>query len=118
MSEGGGTVARDNQDDTRAGDRLGEIFRTQDGPPPEAIELAKLSFGLRSIDAELAALVVDADLDSAVSVRAGESDDGTRLLTFEVADPTDAGEPAAVEVEISGAGRGRRLFGQLHPPAP
>jgi hypothetical protein len=95
------------------------MFRTQDGPPPYAVELAKLSFGLRTVDAELAALVADSGVDAdAVAVRAGEPDDGSRLLTFEVGDPAAAGQTAAVEVEISGVGRHRRLLGQLHPPVP
>jgi hypothetical protein len=108
----------EHQDDGSAA-RLGEMFRTQDGPPPYVVELAKLSFGLRTVDAELAALVADSGVDAdAVAVRAGGPDDGSRLLTFEVGEPAGAGQTAAVEVEISGVGRHRRLLGQLHPAVP
>lgn len=108
----------EHQDDGSAA-RLGEMFRTQDGPPSYVVELAKLSFGLRTVDAELAALVADSGVDAdAVAVRAGGPDDGSRLLTFEVGDPAGAGQMVAVEVEISGVGRHRRLLGQLHPAVP
>jgi hypothetical protein len=90
--------------------RLGQLFREYDAPPETAIELARQSFGLRTIDAELAALTADSRAEDLLeSVRAVGTDTGPRLLTFEAAD-------LAVEVEVSGSGRIRRLLGQLLPP--
>jgi hypothetical protein len=86
--------------------RLREMLATTDGPPPEFIELAKRMFGLRTVDAELAALIADSDVEAgAVAVRGGAE---TRLLTFESAD-------LAIEIEVSRTGRSRRVLGQLVP---
>lgn len=98
---------------------LGELLHRLDPLPPTAIELAKLSFGLRNVDAELAALVADSDVDhAAVAVREDRTGDAPRLLTFEVAAGTETDGPVAVEIEVSGSNGRRRLFGQLHPPGP
>ena len=92
--------------------RLAEMFREEDPPPAAAVELAKQSFGLRALDAELAALTADSRLDQpAVAVREGRSDAGPRLLTFETAE-------LVVEVEVGGSGEHRRVLGQLLPPGP
>jgi hypothetical protein len=92
--------------------RLGQLFREYDAPPETAIELARQSFGLRTIDAELAALTADSRAEGQLAgVRAVGTDAGPRLLTFEAAG-------LAVEVEVSGSGRVRRLLGQLLPPGP
>lgn len=97
--------------------RLGEVIRRQDPVPPAAMELARRSFGLRTVDAELAALVGDSDVDpAALAVRRGDPNAGPRLLTFEVAGATPGAPTAAIEVEIDDTGRRPRLFGQLHPP--
>jgi hypothetical protein len=99
-------------DDESLADRLAQLFREVDAPPPAVVELARLSFGLRSLDAELATLTADSLVDPLSStVRAGGPDSGPRLLTFETAD-------LAVELEVSGSGRRRRLLGQLLPPEP
>jgi hypothetical protein len=88
--------------------RLRELIDTTDGPPPEFVEQAKRMFGLRTLDDELAALIADSDVEAgAVAVRGGAE---TRLLTFESAD-------LAIEIEVSGTGRSRRVLGQLVPPA-
>jgi hypothetical protein len=92
--------------------RLAGMFREEDPPPAAAVELAKQSFGLRALDAELAALTADSRLDQpAVAVREGRSDAGPRLLTFESAE-------LVVEVEVSGSDEHRRVLGQLLPPGP
>jgi hypothetical protein len=97
-------------DDEALFDRLREIVNTEDAPPAILLELARQSFGLRQVDAELAALAADSDVDTAaVAVRDGRSESGPRLLTFE--------SPAlTVEIEVSGSGRHHRLFGQIDPP--
>ncbi|WP_341716384.1 hypothetical protein QQG74_20495 [Micromonospora sp. FIMYZ51] len=96
---------------------LGELIRAEDAPPAAAVELAKQSFGLRQVDTELAALVADSAVDAVgTAVRAGAGETLPRLLTFEFEGPSGTGAPQAVEVEVSGSGRYRRLLGQLHPP--
>ena len=81
-------------------------------PAPQwSAELAKASYGLRTADAELAALVSDSGLAAARSgLRSG---DAPRLAVFGAGDLT-------VEVEIEpGARPGSwRLVGQLTPAAP
>jgi hypothetical protein len=92
--------------------RLRRMFDHDDHPPAEAVELARQSYGLRAVDAELAALAADSDLDAAaVVVRSDDSGGGPRLISFEAAD-------LAVEVEVTGTGRRRRLLGQLLPAGP
>jgi hypothetical protein len=89
--------------------RLRELLGATEAPPPEFVDLAKRMFELRTIDAELAALIADSDVEAgAVAVRGGAE---SRLLTFESAD-------LAVEIEVSGTGRTRRVLGQLVPPGP
>ena len=88
--------------------RLQALLATTDAPPPEFVELAKRMFQLRAADAELAALIADSDVEAgAVAVRGGAE---TRQLTFESAG-------LAIEIEVSGTGRSRRILGQLVPPA-
>ncbi|HLL69166.1 MAG TPA: carboxypeptidase-like regulatory domain-containing protein [Micromonosporaceae bacterium] len=92
--------------------RLAQMFHEEDAPPAGALELAKATFGLRALDAELAALTADSYTDSAaLALRASGSTDGPRLLTFEAAD-------FAVELEAHRVGPRRRLLGQLIPAAP
>lgn len=91
--------------------RLTEMLSPQHNPPAMVTELAKQSFGLRTVDAELAALVADSEVEgTAAAVRrgAGPAIDIPRLLTFETAG-------LLVELEIGGAGRGRRILGELIP---
>jgi hypothetical protein len=97
-------------DDEALLDRLSEIVNIEDVPPAILLELAKQSFGLRMVEFELATLTADSDVDTtAVVVRDGRSERGPRLLTFESSTLT-------VEIEVSGSGRHRRLFGQIDPP--
>jgi hypothetical protein len=100
----------DSDDELMA--RLGVLFRKYDGPPGTAVELARLSLGLRTLDAELAALTADSRTDRPLEgVRAADVGTAPRLLTFEAAD-------LAVELEVSGTGGSRRLLGQLVPAGP
>jgi hypothetical protein len=75
--------------------------------PAWLVEAGKASYGLRSVDAELAELTRDSMVDEpALAVRgAGEP----RTLTFDAPGLT-------VEFEVTGSGRERRLLGQLVPP--
>jgi hypothetical protein len=71
----------------------------RDEPPPDwSVDLAKGSYGLRAVDAELAVLTSDSGLATAQSVtRSGAA---PRLAVFDAAD-------LSVEIEIEpGAGAG------------
>lgn len=89
--------------------RLRDVLAAADGPPPAAVALAKGMFGLRTLDAELAALVADSAADAGADAVAVRGSTDTRLLSFESAD-------LAIEIEVSGAGPVRRVVGQVVPP--
>ena len=76
--------------------------------PAELVQAAVDAFGWRNIDAELAELVYDSliDTDEASLVR-GPS--GQRLVSFAVGGIT-------IDVEVSSAGPGRSVLGQIAPP--
>jgi hypothetical protein len=101
--------------------RLAAMFRADDPPPADAVELARQSFTLRTVDAELAALVEDsqagADDRRALVVRAADAARGPRLLTYHFYDGQSRAELViAMQVEMAGAVR--RLTGHLTPPGP
>ena len=90
---------------------LGEMLGQREAPPRWSVDLARESYGLRAIDAELAALTSDSELETAGSrLRA---DRGPRLVAFDAA-------ALSVEIEIEpGSRAGRwRLIGQLIPAGP
>jgi hypothetical protein len=90
-------------------DELRRMSAVIDPVPHEAIAAARSAFAWRNLDAELAELTADTSVDAEL---AGVRGSGTpTLLTFEASDLT-------VEVEILDSAIGRRLFGQLIPPAP
>jgi hypothetical protein len=109
MTTNGGA---DLPDDELLG-RLAATLRDAGDPPHEVAELARLRFGLRRVDEELAELVADSALEAApVGVRAA-GPGAARLLTFEA----EGGE-LALQV-TSGIGRdGWELLGQVVPPGP
>ena len=76
--------------------------------PAELVQAAVDAFGWRNIDAELAELVYDSliDTDEASLVRGPP---GQRLVSFAVAGIT-------IDVEVSSAGPGRSVMGQIVPP--
>jgi hypothetical protein len=90
--------------------RLADMLSEENAPPPLVMELARQSFALRAIDAELAALTADSDVvGTASAVRRAHQANAPRLLTFN-------GSGLVIELEISGAGTERRAFGELTPP--
>lgn len=92
--------------------RLTEMLSPQHNPPAMVSELAKQSFGLRTIDAELAALTADSLIEgTAAAVRGTAQVDLPRLLTFETTG-------LLVELEIGGSGQHRRILGELVPSGP
>jgi len=103
-------------DDGRLLARLGEMFRDADPPPPDVMELARQTFALRALDAELAALVEDSDLvdDFGVAVRDRATAAGPRQLTFQFHDAQNRDE-LVIAVQVESRGASRRLTGHLSP---
>jgi hypothetical protein len=89
--------------------RLAATLRGAQEPPADVAELARLTFGLRHLDAQLAELVADSAVDAAAGVRA--STGAPRLLTF-------AADAAELELQVTPAGDGWAVVGQLVPPGP
>jgi hypothetical protein len=109
-------------DDGRLLARLGEMLRAADPPPADALELARQSFGLRTIEAELARLVEDSETamaesaapSRAMAVRGAGLAAEPRQLTFHFDGGPDGAELIiAIQVESS-AGR-LRITGHLTP---
>ena len=88
---------------------LRTVVQLADPVPERVQEAARASFTWRTVDAELAELAYDSllDDDRLAGVR---GDEATRTLTFE-------GPSYTVELEVAEEGDGRRLLGQLVPPA-
>ncbi|BCJ48678.1 hypothetical protein Asp14428_01530 [Actinoplanes sp. NBRC 14428] len=111
--------------DERLLTRLGELFGRADPPPADAVELARQSFVLRTLDADLAALVEDSEEatgDAAVHRQAmAVRDPGTapqpRQLTFQVIGPHGRDE-VVIAVQVESVGPRRRLTGHLAPQGP
>jgi hypothetical protein len=87
-------------------DELTAALREGDSVPESLVEAAKDSWTWRTIDADLASLVGDT-AEEPILTRA--ADDGPRMLTF------TAGSGAVV-LEVTAAGRVRRLLGQIVSP--
>jgi len=88
-----------------------EVLARDEPPPDWSVDLAKGSYGLRAVDAELAALTSDSGLTTAGSVvRSGTA---PRLAVFDTDD-------LSIEVEIEPNTRAGswRLVGQLIPASP
>jgi hypothetical protein len=90
---------------------LREVLSQHEAPPRWSLDLAKGSYGLRAVDAELAALTSDSDVEAAISrLRAAR---GPRLVVFDTA-------ALSVEIEVEPGNRADRwqLIGQLIPAGP
>lgn len=100
-------------DDNVLMNRLRDMFTAHDAAPAPVVELAQRLYRLRHLDAELATLTGDSAVDGLeMAVRgSGSSGGDVRLLTFESAE-------LAIEIEVSGTGRTRRVVGQLVPGGP
>lgn len=94
--------------DQRLLDELRDLFERADPPPAAMVEAAKRGYDLRTVDEELAALVMDTLLERPLAGVRGTAE--PRSLRFEAADLT-------IEVEVTGSGaERRRVLGQLVPP--
>jgi hypothetical protein len=88
-----------------------EVLGRDEPPPVWSMELAKSSYGLRAVDAELAALTSDSGLATAGSgMRSGTA---PRLAVFEAGDLS-----FEIEIEPSITAGSWRLVGQLTPASP
>lgn len=107
-----------SQDDSQLLAWLGDVLAEAEQPPAQMMELARQSFTLRQLDAELAALVEDSAMDSSAELAVrGQAPLKQRQLSFQFSDDGDDDElVVAVEVELLG-GR-RRLTGQLSSRRP
>jgi hypothetical protein len=87
---------------------LRRVLAQIDPLPPGLVETGIRTFTWRTIDADLAELVFDSqvDQDEAALVR---GDQQGRLLSFRAGTLT-------IEVEVTGTGPSRRLMGQFMPP--
>lgn len=103
-----GTGGDDAEDDALVHD-LRALAALHDPVPPAPFTAARSAIAWLTMDAELAELTADTSVEpQRTGVRGATA---TTLLTFDAADLT-------VEVEIMQEGGGRRLLGQLVPPAP
>jgi len=93
---------------------LREALSASDPPPSWCVELAKESFALRTIDAELAALTEDSALDGAALTRSTRlpADSAPRFAVFDA-------DSLSVEIEVIPGSRAGswQLVGRLTPPA-
>ncbi len=101
---------RPEEEDERLLETLRGVAQRIDPVPAEVEAAARGAYTWRTVDAELAELAYDSllDDDRLAGVRA---DDAPRTLTFE-------GPAYSVEIEVAEVAGGRRLLGQLVPPAP
>jgi hypothetical protein len=88
--------------------RLAATLHDVQEPPDDVATLARLTFGLRDLDAQLAELVADTAVDAPAAVRSGTVT-GPRLLTFATA-------AMEVELQVIETGDGWDLVGQVVPP--
>lgn len=90
-------------------ERLRAVVREVDPMPALVPEMARAVFALRTLDDELASVVLDSELVEELSAVRGEQD--VRLLSFE--------SPAVgVELQVVRAGPRRDITGQVVGPAP
>jgi hypothetical protein len=98
----------DAPDDSTLEQELRLAAARLDPVPPEVTAAAVDAFSWRDLDAELAELVFDSllEADQATLVRGSA---GRRLVSFKTAG-------LSVDVEVTSAGSGREIMGQITPP--
>jgi hypothetical protein len=98
----------DERDDNELEEELRELAARIDPVPPLLMQAAIDALSWRDIDAELAELVFDSlfDADEASLVRSSAD---RRMVTFRTPGLT-------IDVEVSSAGSGRSVMGQIVPP--
>lgn len=97
----------DEPDDIEVEERLRELIEQLDPVPEQLLAAALGSYTWRTVDSELALLVLDSvEEDQGALVRGRED---VRLLSFETSGLT-------IDIQVSSGGQGRRIVGQLAPP--
>ena len=97
---------RDSDDELEA--ELRRLAASREPVPAQLHQAAVDAFSWRDIDAEIAELVYDSLLDAdAASLVRGPADQ--RMVSFAVGGIT-------IDVEVTGAGTGRSVMGQIAPP--
>jgi hypothetical protein len=100
---------------------LSALWAALDPVDPVLLEQARMAFGWRTIDADLAELSYDslADREVLAGVRdGGQWGSGPRLLGFGTEQSGADDDALAVEIEVSSEHGRTTLIGQLMPPAP
>jgi hypothetical protein len=106
-------------DDDELIGELHALFTELDPIDPVLLEQARLAFGWRTIDADLAELTYDslADREVMAAVRdGGLAGSGPRLLGFGTDITGEDADAVTVEVEVTTQRRHATLVGQLMPP--
>jgi hypothetical protein len=104
-------MTEDEVRDEQLVDELRDVVNRLDPPPRHVLEAAKAAYDWRTLDAELAELVYDSDLDD-LELAGVRGESGPQILSFEAPALT-----IDVEIGVDPGGR-RRLIGQLAPPQP
>jgi hypothetical protein len=97
----------DEPDDNEVEDRLRVIIERVDPVPEPLLAAALDSYTWRTVDSELAGLVLDSATEDDGALVRGRED--VRLLSFSAGDLT-------IDIQVSSSAQGRRLVGQLAPP--
>jgi len=91
--------------------QLRSFFAEVDPVPPLVSETAKASLGWRRLDADLAELLSDSALEEEPFALSRGSEAPARAVTFSSGELT-------IDIEVHMDDPGRKLLGQLSPPAP
>ena len=97
----------DEPDDNEVEERLREIIERVDPVPERLLAAALDSYTWRTVNSELADLVLDSAAEEHGALVRGRED--VRLLSFQAGDLT-------IDIQVSSSGQGRRIVGQLAPP--
>jgi hypothetical protein len=99
----------DKADHIEVEERLRMIIELLDPVPERLLAAALDSYTWRTVDSELAELVLDSVAEDQGALVRGRED--VRLLSF-------AASGLTIDVQVSSGGQGRRIVGQLAPPGP
>jgi hypothetical protein len=97
----------DEPDEIEVEEQLREIIERFDPIPERLLAAALDSYTWRTVDSELAQLVLDSVAEDQGALVRGRED--VRLLSFEATGLT-------IDIQVSSGGQGRRIVGQLAPP--
>jgi hypothetical protein len=98
---------QDEPDDTDVEEQLRDIIQRLDPVPERLLAAALGSYTWRTVDSDLAELVLDSVAEDHGALVRGQED--LRLLSFEASGLT-------IDIQVSSGAQGRRIVGQLAPP--